>query len=904
MTDEGSIVPPEPDTSVSRQGCFDLVAIASSAGGLTVLSAVLSALPRDFPAAVVVVQHLDPQRRSLLVDILARAVMLPIHESQGTEQPQPGHIYVAPPGHHLLIDGKGHLVLSDAEPIQFVRPSANLLFASAAAFYAHRTLGVILTGSGSDGADGMTAIKVAGGATLVQDLDSAEFTGMPSAALKTGQVDYIVPLDAIASTICCLVEGRPLPSAAQSAERLSAPLPSLASRPDPAPTSRSQAFPATSDPEAAGEMADFKSLLSYLQQARAIDLAAYKTSGTKRRLAKRFKALNIDSYQAYQAYLEDHPEEFAALLDTMLINVTSFFRDPDAWQHLQDILLPQLLETALTTTPMLSPERPDLSALEERSPEPSSFQPPSLPPFATDPPLRMWCAGCATGAEAYSLAILLAEALGLEKLKYYVKIYATDIDEPALVQARNPLYSPEDLQGVPADLRHKYFEPVGTQFTVCPELRRIIVFGHHDLVKDAPISRLDLLVCRNTLMYLTRETQRQILRRFHFALKPHGILFLGSAEMLFSHSQFFTPVNLNHRFFAKASAHGLPDPHLGFHPKRHRQNPDVRDPQEPTTALYALAFQASPLGQLLLDRQQRLQAMNPLAMDYLGLHPSLVGQPFPTLEAAYRLVDLRPALAAAQQTQHPLQLSHVIQRGPDDYLKNFHITIAPLLSSCQEFMGTSITIADTSKSAALARELLQVQQNYETINEELQSGNEELETINEELQSANEELETTNEELQASNEELETMNEELESTIEELHNVNQELRSLTDAANQATAFLNSVLESLSASVIVIDARLIVTGWNSAATTLWGLSAEAVQGTSLMSLDIGLPLDPLQQPLRDCLSRKQRRQTLQLDIRDRQGETVTCRVTINPLIDHADTPQGAILLVDVGSNSPA
>ena len=268
---------------------------------------------------------------------------------------------------------------------------------------------------------------------------------------------------------------------------------------------------------------NFEDLIKYLKEARNFDFSGYKRSSLARRVNRQMQDVGISGYDEYRDYLELQPEEFTALFNTILINVTSFFRDADAWTHLREVVIPELLRTS-------SRER-----------------------------IRVWSAGCASGEEAYSLAICLAEVLGGDEFRRRVKIYATDVDEEALTEARQAVYTERDLQGLPSELRERYFEAVGERWAFSKELRRSVIFGRNDLIMNAPISHIDLLVCRNTLMYFNSETQATILRRLHFALEPEGVLFLGKAEMLLSHGDLFKPSDLRRRFFAKVPEPALRD---------------------------------------------------------------------------------------------------------------------------------------------------------------------------------------------------------------------------------------------------------------------------------------------------------------------------------------------------------
>lgn len=269
---------------------------------------------------------------------------------------------------------------------------------------------------------------------------------------------------------------------------------------------------------------EFEALLEYLRQRRGFDFTGYKRTSLRRRVSKRMNMVGIENFRDYLDYLEVHPDEFTNLFNTILINVTAFFRDASAWDYLAQEVIPRIVEGR-----------------------------------AADEPIRVWSAGCASGEEAYTLAILLAEALGPEQFRHQVEIYATDVDEEALAQARQASYSPKALEPLPVELRARYFEALENRYVFRPDLRRAVTFGRHDLVQDAPISCLDLLVCRNTLMYFNAETQGRILGRFHPALNDNGFLFLGRAEMLLTRTNLFTPVDLKHRIFIRVPRVNLRD---------------------------------------------------------------------------------------------------------------------------------------------------------------------------------------------------------------------------------------------------------------------------------------------------------------------------------------------------------
>ncbi|MEH1959917.1 MAG: CheR family methyltransferase [Nostoc sp.] len=601
---------------------------------------------------------------------------------------------------------------------------------------------------------------------------------------------------------------------------------------------------------------EFENLLIYLRQNRGFDFTGYKRSTLMRRVSKRMQSFTIENFEEYLDYLEVHPEEFNYLFNTILINVTAFFRDSSAWEYIAEQILPNLIRNKKTSDQ-----------------------------------IRIWSAGCASGEEAYTLAILMVQILGVEEFRQRVKIYATDVDEDALNQARLATYSAKDVQTVPDELRQKYFETVGNRYVFRQDLRRSVIFGRHDLLQDAPISRLDLLVSRNTLMYFNSETQGRILARFHFALNDNGYLFLGKAEMLLMHSNLFTPLDLKNRIFTKVSSVNIRDRLLvmansGDEESSSRLSRNLR--------LRDMGFDTAPIAQIVIDLNGTLIMMNEQARTLFALSPKDIARPFQDLELSYRPVELRSLIERAYTERRPVTLTNVERYLSNTEIQYLDVQITPLQETDTSFLGVSIAFHDVTRYIKLQEALQRSQQELETTNEELQSTNEELETTNEELQSTNEELETTNEELQSTNEELETMNEELQSTNEELQTINQELSERTTELNRTNIFLTSILRSLQTGIVVIDSSFKILIWNYLVEDLWGLRTDEVLGQSIFSLDIGLPVEQLRSPIRESLSRKKQFQEMILDATNRRGRQIKCYLAITPLI--GIEMQGAVLMM--------
>src|SRR6266540_4327829 len=559
---------------------------------------------------------------------------------------------------------------------------------------------------------------------------------------------------------------------------------------------------------------DLEVLLDYLRRSRGFDFTGYKRSSLSRRVQKRMQAVRVATYLDYLDYLEVVPDEFTQLFNTILINVTGFFRDPGTWQYLATDVLPRIL---------------------------AQKQP--------DEPVRIWSAGCASGEEAYTLAMLLAETFGKDDIRDRVKIYATDIDDEALNQARAARYSQRETEGVPPELLERYFERNGQDHVFSKELRRAVIFGRHDLLRDAPISRVDLLVCRNTMMYFNADAQAHILARFSFALREEGYLFLGRAEMLLAHSNVFTALDLKRRMFRKAPRESLRD-RLMVLTGTEDANQGAIDSVD--NRIRQSAFEASPVAHVVIDASGHVMQINRQARTLFHLSADDTGRPFQDLEVTYRPVELRSRIQQAYTERRPpppFEVEWIDAAGDPTFLE---VEIVPLLHHDQTLLGASVSFTDVTRSRRFQQELEHANHGLEEAYEELQSTNEELETTNEELQSTVEELETTNEELQSTNEELATMNEELQSTNDELQNINDELRDRSRELSAAEAFLDAVLASLQAGVTVVDKDLDIQVWNRQAEELWGLRREEVIGQRFLSLDIGLPTDELWPLIRRAL----------------------------------------------------
>jgi len=602
---------------------------------------------------------------------------------------------------------------------------------------------------------------------------------------------------------------------------------------------------------------DFENLLQYLRINRGFDFTGYKRSTLMRRVTKQMETLNIDSFGNYQDYLEVHPDEFKNLFNTILINVTAFFRDSSAWDYLAKEIIPNIIKNK-----------------------------------PKDGLIRFWSAGCASGQEAYTLAIIVAEILGVEEFRQRVKIYATDVDEEALTQSRQASYSAKNIIEIPLGLRDKYFDIVNKNYIFRQDLRRCVIFGRHDLLQDAPISRLDLLICRNTLMYFNSEIQGKIINRFHFALNDHGYLFLGKAEMLVMHSNLFVPIDLKNRIFSKVSLGNIHNRQLVMKSSEGKESAD--NVSFEGRRIRELAFDTASSAQVVIDNHGTLIMINEQARNLFNLTIKDLNRPFQDLELSYRPVELRSLIEQVYSERHPITLTNVERYQTNSEVQHLDLRVIPLQHNDQTILGVTISFNDITRQIKLQTALQRSRQELETTNEELQSTNEELETTNEELQSTNEELETTNEELQSTNQEMETMNEELQSANEELQTINHELSDRTCELDQTNIFLTSILGSLQMGMVVLDSSFNILIWNQTVEDMWGLRTDEVMNKSWFSLDIGLPVEQLRNPIRDIMSCKKKFQEIIINATNRRGKKIQCYLACSPLMN--GTVEGVIIMM--------
>ncbi len=756
---------------------FPIVGIGASAGGLAAFEAFFSGLPPDRPPdmAFVLVQHLAADHKSILADLIGRYTRMAVHEVEDGMVVRPNCVYIIPPGHDMaLLHGSLQLLKPAAARGQ--RLPIDFFFRSLAQDQRERAIGIILSGTGADGTLGVRAIKGENGLVLAQNPESAEFDGMPRSALGTGVVDYEMP-------------------PAEMPAKLLAYVAHLAGRQH------------LDDVPAAKADSALQKIFVLLRTHTGHDFSLYKPGTIQRRIERRMALHQIDHLDSYVAYLAKNPDEVEALFCDVLINVTRFFRDPEAFAALEKTVIPTLFE-----------DRPVSS------------------------PLRLWVVGCATGEEAYSLAILLAERMEALKRNYAVQLFATDIDRRAIAVARAGLYPASISVDVSPERLARFFtlDADGTVYRVNKRIRDMLVFSEQDVAKDPPFSKLDLVSCRNLLIYLTPPLQQKVMALLHYALNPGGVLFLGNSESAGESAALFATVDTKSKLYRRKE----------YGPGLRRSGPPL--PLAPgdqfparTAGLRTVATIKTPVRELaereLLAHAALVGALVDARGDVLYLH----GRAGPYLEPptgepgvsnllqmardGLRL-PLTAALRKAAKTGRIVRTPR-LRIGGDGRYVTADLTVRrlgagrgtthPLFLVVLE-PPAAAPAAPPRTRAGQASDLATLRQELRTKEEYLRSANEQLQSATEELQSSNEEMQSVNEELQSTNEELETSKEELQSVNEELSTVNAELQTKVLSLSQSNNDMNNLLAGTGIGTVFVDHQLRVMRFTPAASTIINL----------------------------------------------------------------------------------
>ena len=758
----------KPDTAAATGKRPYMVGIGSSAGGLEALTNLISALPTDLGASYVVIQHLSPTHRSMMVQLLGRETAMAVLEIEDGAIPQPDTIYVTPPSHNVILTD-GHFSLIEGPRQTLPRPSVNTFFTSLASCKGEDAIGVILSGTGSDGAAGLREVKAAGGFTFAQEPGTAKYSGMPQAAIDTGCVDAVLPPESIATEIALITRTHGAVS--------------LTPKPATAATS-------------------LKKLLMKVKQHTRIDFGGYKEGTVIRRIERRLAARRVNTLEDYLILVEGDPEELDRLCKDILISVTAFFRDREAFEVLRASLK---------------------AMLQDKQPGDE---------------IRLWVAGCATGEEAYTMAILLAELLGPNLVHYRIQIFATDIDMNALAIARRGSYNEAVLNDMDDELLNRYFtRSTGNHFEISRTLREMVVVARQDIIQDPPFLRLDLVSCRNVLIYLNADLQAKVLSTFHYGLRTGGLLFLGKSEGIFQQESLFAPADKSAHLFRRQAGEGRLVSTSFRLPEVRGQSPQIHRSSDSEQRLLSVAIKQYIPPAVLINASYDIQHIHGDVSPYVGIS---AGRPSTNLQQLIKQEYRTDLQLLVHQVEHKLDAAYGRPHGikiPDGmiYARMVVHPLEPGVTNtfylvCFEPMSEPQTHSFPSALARDAEEVrdIKVLEDELTITRErLQTVIEELETSNEEMQALNEEVQAANEELQSSNEELESSNEELQSTNEELTTVNDELQLRSAELAEALNDLEKIQNSVGFPILVCNAAMELTRFNSPAAEVFSLVGKSI-----------------------------------------------------------------------------
>lgn len=752
------------------EASFPIVGIAASAGGLEAFIQLLGHLTTDTGMAFVLIQHLSPQRESFLSEILAKATPLQVREVQNNMKVEPNQVYVIPPNTQMTLSDDT-LQLSPRAKVAGKYMPGDAFFSSLAADRGHKAIAVVLSGLDGDGSQGLKAVKAAGGVTFAECATTARFDDMPNTAVATGNVDFVLPPAKIAEKLVDLSRN----------SMLVRPLPPIVTGETPEPVDA------------------LATIFALLRSNTGVDFSHYKPNTLARRIQRRMLLYKMKQLEDYAQYLQAHPAEIAALFEEILINVTSFFRDPQAFELLKERVFPTIVQNK-----------------------------------SAEFPIRIWVAGCSTGEEVYSIAISLLEFLADKSTQPPIQIFATDISEQAIDKARAGIYPENQMVEVSLERRRQFFHAIeGGGYQISKTVRELCVFARQNLGSDPPFSHVDLISCRNVLIYLGESLQKRIFPIFHYSLNPLGFLLLGTSESTGEFSNLFTLIEKKYRIYAKKLTATRPT--LSFAPSSYltikandRPNPkpvpvEEFDLQKKVDRLIADGY--APISVVIDDKMQVLQLRGEIDR-YLKLVSGVANLNLFNLVRQGLMVELRAAIHQAQRQEMPVIKNGLcIVEGDRQRVVNLQVipfkvppaeerrflvlfedappavtgysSVAPASSGGdleQENARLKQELATAIQERAATQEYLQaIIQEQEHTNQDLKVANEEILSSNEELQSTNEELETAKEEIQATNEELNTTNEELRSRNLELHQLNNDLTNLLASINVPILMLTNDL---------------------------------------------------------------------------------------------------------------
>jgi two-component system CheB/CheR fusion protein len=848
-----------------------IVAIGASAGGIEALTELMTHLPADTGLAFVLVQHLDPKHHSILTELLGRKTAMSVTEVSDGVSVAPNHVYVIPPNASMTISDHT-LHLGPREESHGAHMSVDHFMRSLAEQKGNRAIGVILSGSGSDGTLGMGEIQAHGGVTFAQDDETAKYDGMPRSAVAAGYVDYILPPKGIAKELWRIARHPYLERQTKS--------------------------------EAAGEASPvpgtgLNAIFQILRRVTGVDFTHYRQTTILRRIERRMVVHKIHKLGEYVKYVQNNPAEVKALYQDMLINVTSFFRGPRVFDALKTTVFPAMQKN-----------------------------------LSRESGIRIWTPGCASGEETYSVAIALLEFLGDKASQIPIQFFGTDVSESSVMRARNGAY-PENIQAdVSPERLRRFFTKAEGGYRVSKVIRDLCIFAQHNVLNDPPFSRMDLICCRNLLIYLEPVLQGKVTSLFHYALRPSGFLVLGSSEGLGATTGLFAVEDRSHKIFSRkiGAAHQTVPFSLDSQTERREYGP-VRIAAKPPDAVWNYAEAQKEFDRRLLTQYAPATAFVNEDLEiihtrgnvnrYLKLAPGRASLSLLKMAREGLLVELRNAIGRARKEnavvgKRNLRIKNGKDTGEDEdesettRLVNFDVIPVSLGNMEQQYFmivfqeappepareagGRRARPSDETESAL--KRTAKLEQELAATKEYLQSVIETQEATNEELQSANEEILSSNEELQSTNEEMETAKEELQSANEELNTVNDELRSRNLEITQINNDLINLLSSIDIAVIMIGSDLTIRRFTPKAQKFLGLIPGDV-GRPLSNLNPTIEIADLQAMVLKVMADFH---SLERELTDRMGVHYQFKIlpyrTIENKIDGA-----VITIVDIAPDKP-
>lgn len=764
---------------------FPIVGIGASAGGLEAFEVFFKACPADTGMAFVLVSHLSPDHHSLLTEILQRNTRMPVAQAADQDRVAPNHVYIIPPRHEMTILN-GVLQLSQANTGRGLHLPIDGFFRSLADDQAERAIGIVLSGTASDGTLGLRAILAAGGVCMVQTPATAKFDGMPQSAINSGYVTHILDVETMPVTLQELSR--------QSGYRILVP---------PLVTTNT--------------LSSLNKIYLHIRNSTGHDFSQYKKSTIRRRIARRMALNNIQDIAVYARFLKQNSNEVCSLFSDMLINVTSFFRDAEAFVMLKQKILPALMA-----------DKPD------------------------DYVFRIWVAGCSSGEEAYSIAIVLRELMNEMHKGFKVLIYATDLDDNMINRARSGKYPVGIAQDVGPERLHQFFILNDQGYKIKKEIRQMVVFAVQSVIKDPPFTKLDLLSCRNLMIYLEQEQQNRLILVFHYAIKPGGVLFLSNSESITNHLHMFKQLNRKWKFYqaqeAETTLSLIPLESITMTKKDTPVQQEFMINKVPAISVAALTnrilLQSYAPASVTTDAKGNILYVHGDTSPYLStpsgpVTTNVVDMARPGLQLA-----LRTAVQSAIQDDPSLSREVTINSRDGELRASFSVRRLTLprsetngddlflLISFQNMVGQSVAKRKHEKPVTSSeKHCQQLERDLVYAHENQQATIEEMQATNEELKSSNEELQSTNEELQSSNEELETSREELQSLNEETITVNSELNSKVEQLSISQNDLKNLMDNVNTGIVFLDYDLNIRSY----------TQDALKVYRLITTDIGRPL---------------------------------------------------------------